>query len=235
MGKVLIVTTVWKRPEVTELTYKGFDRIQSILKEEGIDSEVLVISSEPDHTARAILRGYSVFETTNEPLGNKFNEGLKHALTLKWDYLFEMNSNNLVSDLYVRIWCAAARQGIPMFGSGHFYVLMPDRNRFSRFRVKNQGLSGVGRGVERGVYEKVLEEVGYICDPEKTSDIDCDTRQRAEKVTGRKVVQICGGEYPGVLDIKSGEDMHHHATSVEKPRMQFFLDNWPELEDYLDI
>ena len=135
--KVLIFTTVWKRPEITELVYKGFDRMQSILKEEGVDSEVLVVSSEDDQTKMAKDRGYHVCETENSPLGRKYNNGMKKALELEWDYMLEMNSNNLLSSLYVRIWLAAARENTPMFGSQHFYVMLNDRIRFKEFKRRS--------------------------------------------------------------------------------------------------
>ena len=103
--KVLIFITVWKRPEVTDLTYSGLDRVQSILKEEGIESKVLVVSSEEYHTKRARERGYDVIEVENFPVGTKQNTGMLHALKLNWDWdcMMRMNSNNLLSSMYVRM------------------------------------------------------------------------------------------------------------------------------------
>jgi len=227
--KVVIVTTVWGRYEITEITYLGFDRIQKILKEEGIDSEVLVISSETLHTRIAKDRGYHVTEQSNDILGMKYNEGVKYAVeNLEWDYLMDMNSNNLLSDIYIRMWCAAAKSDVPMFGTKHFYVLTPEINRFSRFTVKNRGLSGVGRGIRRDMIENCFKE-GYFCPPKVESAIDANSRRNVERVNNIKVLPICLGEYPSVIDVKTGEDMHHHRSDPHKPKMEFFLEYWPEI------
>lgn len=227
--KVLIVTTVWGRYEMTEVAYLGFDRIQKILKEEGIDSEVLIISSEPLHTRIAKHKGYHVTEQSNDVLGTKYNEGIKYAVDkLEWDYLMDMNSNNLLSSLYIRMWCAAAKSNVPMFGTRHFYALTPEINRFSEFNVKNRGLSGVGRGIRRDMIENCFEE-GYFCPPEVISAIDAHSRRNVEKVNNIKVAAICMGEYPSVIDVKTGEDMHHHRSDPHKPKMEFFVSNWPEI------
>ena len=235
--KALIITTVWGRVGITEITYLGFDRIQRVLKEEGIDSEVLVISSEPIHTRIAKDRGYHVTEQPNDFLGMKYNNGVKYAVeNLEWDYIFDMNSNNLVTDLYIRIWAAAAKSNVPLFGTGHFYALLPDRNRFTRFRVKNGGLSGVGRGISRKVIETCFSVSGHFCPPKITSAIDAHSRRNIESSNKIKRVSLCAGEYPTVLDIKTGEDMHHHGGhGKSKPRMQFFIDNWPELMALDDV
>ena len=233
--RVLITTTVWERPEVTELTYEGFDRIQNVLYDENIKSDVLVVSSEPDHTARGILRGYNVFETPNKPLGTKYNEGMKYALTLEWDYLFEMNSNNLVTDLYIRMWCAAARCNLPLFGTRHFYSLLADKKHFTRYTVRNGGLSGVGRGIRRDILESCIEETGRVLDVSKESEIDTSSRKYMEDITSIKAQAICLGEYPSVLDIKSNTDMHRHNHNKSRARLGFFVDNWPEMGSYLDM
>jgi hypothetical protein len=60
--KVLIFIPVWGRFPETKLTYEGVHRIQAILKEESIDSQVLIVSSEKEHTDLALEEGFLVEE-----------------------------------------------------------------------------------------------------------------------------------------------------------------------------
>lgn len=227
--KVLIFTTVWKRPEVTELTYMGFDRIQSILKESyDIDSEVLIVSSEPDHTARAIVRDYHVFETDNFPVATKYNNGLKEAMRYEWDYLFEMNSNNLLSDLYIHMWVAAAKAGLKVFGSRNFYALMENKKDYKEFITQHMSkISSVGRGMQREFMESI--EGDFVTDLERNSNLDGMSNQ----VFGRNNIQpIAYKCFPAVLDIKTGEDMHHHSANL-KPIKKGLISRFPELKHWM--
>jgi hypothetical protein len=225
--KVLIFTTVWKRPEVTELTYKGFDRIQATLKDSyDIDTQVLIVSSEPEHTKIAKERGYNVFETENFPVATKYNNGLKASLDYEWDYILEMNSNNLLSDLYIHTWVAGAKAGLQVFGSRNFFALMPNKIDYKQYLTSQPNrISSVGRGIKRSVLEGV--EGDFVTDLSKDSNLD----GMSNKVFGRNIIQpIAFKCFPAVLDIKTGEDMHHHSNMLKQARIPYLISIFPELK-----
>lgn len=233
--KVLIYITVWKRPEVTDLTYLGLDRVQNILKEEGIDSDVLVISSEDYHTEKAKNRGYKVIEVENFPVGNKMNLGMQEALKYEWDYLMEMGSNNLLSNMYIRAFAAACKEGFKCFGSGKFYAMQEDKSKVLVFHIRGRGtFGGVGRGFKREILENITDNKYWKEDI--NSDMDASiwknvVRPEIEKskLTVRRLVN---NSYPSVLDIKTGEDVNKHTGEINAD-IDFLLYWFPELKHWI--
>jgi hypothetical protein len=94
LPKILILIPVWQRPEITEICFSGLDRLR--LHRDNID--VLVVLSEDDYKSRCNNHGidYTFFE--NQPLGAKKNHGLKIALERDWDYLIELNSDDVIKN-----------------------------------------------------------------------------------------------------------------------------------------
>ena len=234
--KALIFISVWKRPEVTDLTYSGLDRVQSILKEEGIDSEVLVVSSEDYHTENAKKRGYHVIQVENFPVGNKFNLGMIEALKHDWNYLMEMGSNNLLSNLYVRSFAAACKENLAIFGSAKFYALQRDKKHVCIFNVKLPGgFGGVGRGFRRDTLEAIENKIwwGEMKNIRLDSSIWALVVDKQIKKDKQSVRRLVNNSYPSVLDVKSEEDLNQHRGDTEADLD--FLTHWfPELKNWLD-
>lgn len=229
--KVLIHTLVWKRPEVTELTYRGFDRIQQRLKEAGIESEVLITSSEPDHTARALLRGYNVFEEPNFPVATKYNNAMLNTLQYEWDYLFEMDSNNLLSDRYIQAWIDAAREGKEYFGLRNFIALHQGNETCTHYYTRAaRKISKVGRGSRRDLWEEIGKTGRFVHNLERNSNLDGMTN----KTVGRdRVEAISYREFEAALDIKTGEDIHVHTHRAQPADLDHLVSVFPELKYWL--
>ena len=94
LPKILILIPVWKRPEITEICFSGLDRI----RKHRANIEILAVISENEYKARCDTHEieYTFFE--NQPLGAKKNHGLKVALDKDWDYLIELNSDDLIKN-----------------------------------------------------------------------------------------------------------------------------------------
>lgn len=233
--KVLIYITVWKRPEITDLTYLGLDRVQHILREEGIESDVLVISSEDYHTEKAKNRGYKVIEVENFPVGNKMNLGMQEALKYEWDYLMEMGSNNLLSNMYIRAFAAACKEGFKCFGSGKFYAIQENKSKVHIFHIKGRGtFGGVGRGFKREILESVTDNKYWKEDINSNMDASIwknvvHPEIEKSKLTVRRLVN---NSYPSVLDIKTGEDVNKHIGEINAD-IEFLLYWFPELKTWI--
>ena len=229
--KILIFVTVWKRPEVTDLTYSGLDRIQSIFKEEGIDSEVLIVSSEDYHTEKAKNRGYHVIEVENFPIGTKMNKGIEHALTLDWDCMMRMDSNNLLSNLYIRNFIAAYKEGFKVFGASRFFAIQPDNVHCRIFDMK-RGFGPVGMGVKR----EVIEDVDQWFDLDINYKLDGSFWTRVvapyQKKDSSSILTIVSRTFPAVMDIKTGEDLNEHKGK-KKGGKDWYIRWWPELKNWI--
>jgi len=229
--KVLIHTLVWKRPEVTELAFKGFDRIQKRLDEAGIESEVLITSSEPDHTARGILRNYHVLEEPNFPVATKYNNAMLHTLDYEWDYLLEMGSNNLLSDQYLEAWIEAAKEGKEFFGLRNFISLHQNHETCTYYYTRRPWkISNLGRGARRDLWETIGETGKFVHRLQENSGLDA----MSNRMVGRNKIEVISyKEFDAALDIKTGEDMHNHTHKTQPADLEYLISIFPELEDWV--
>ena len=100
LPKLLILIPIWQRPEITEICFSGLDRLRS--HRSGI--EVLGIISEESYIDRCIAHNVEHTFFENQPLGKKKNHGLKEALKRDWDYLIEINSDDVIKIEFLDIY-----------------------------------------------------------------------------------------------------------------------------------
>jgi hypothetical protein len=91
--KVLCLTALWQRPEITEICFRGLCRLR---EEDGFELTALAVHS---GGFDELCHLYDVIpvEHRNLPLGEKWNFGLKEALKYDWDYLLTLGSDDLLS------------------------------------------------------------------------------------------------------------------------------------------
>ena len=206
---VLIYCKVWRRPRITWITYLGILRIQQKLKQYGMSSRVLIVSSQTAHDKLAQCFGFDVFHTENSPLGAKQNRGLIRSLDYEWDYMFEMGSNNLLSDRYIEDWAQCATDGVKLFGSRTFHI-QHESGEVHKFVCKPGKMSGVGRGIHRKLLEKVYKAYGKICSTTINKGLDFDLRVRIQRSSNTKPKILNHGDTPAIIDMKTGEDVNEH-------------------------
>lgn len=209
--KVLIYCKVWKRLRITQVCYLGILRIQKLLHQFNINSDVLIVCSENEHEALATKFGFWTLHTDNDPVGMKQNLGLIESLNYDWDYMFEMGSNNLVTDAYVDKWVIQAMMGTHQFGSNVFHTIR--NGQINRFNCKPDTLSGVGRGLSKQVLKDTYEKLGKLCDTGIRKGLDASTRRLIEKATGVKCTLLYDKDELVILDIKSDEDLNKHTVA----------------------
>src|SRR6478736_8593969 len=91
--KILVYLAVWKRPEITELCFRGVKRIQ---QHPDFDIQALAVISEPGMIGLCEKYGIAWMMYKNEPLGEKKNAGLQKAKEFDFDYLMEIGSDDIV-------------------------------------------------------------------------------------------------------------------------------------------
>ena len=86
-----------------------------------------VLSPEdPHYTAlRKITSDYMYTDIENHPLGRKKNEGLSRAMSLEWDYLMELGSDTVYTDLLWELLADYLMCGEPAFGFRNIYIYEP--------------------------------------------------------------------------------------------------------------
>lgn len=140
LPKILILIPIWKRPEITEICFSGLDRLRSYRP----NVEVLAVISEEEYIGRCNAHNieYTFFE--NQPLGRKKNHGLKVALTKEWDYLMELNSDDLIKNELLDIYDNFSDDYLAI---GNFCFL--DSKTLELRQLKSKTAYGIGRRYSR--------------------------------------------------------------------------------------
>lgn len=169
---MLIFLAAWKRPEITEICFVGLNRLKK-----RFPIETMCVISEESMIPLCNKYGINWTFYKNDPLGEKKNHGLNEAMKLKWDYLMEIGSDDLVKDELIELY-----QGYfgkyDMFGTKDAIII--DSATGETRRLKSDTTYGLGRCISR----KVIEQVCYGVDVIAKTDIISRGRTTAKGKKG---------------------------------------------------
>ena len=152
LPKIIILIPIWKRPAITEICFAGLNRLRSHRS----NVDVLAVISEDSYIDRCKKGNipYTFFE--NQPLGAKKNFGLKQALKLDWDYLMELNSDDVIKNELLDIYDALDDDYLAL---RNFCFL--DSKTMEARQVATKTAYGIGRRYSRRAVEacKVSEVI----------------------------------------------------------------------------
>jgi hypothetical protein len=118
--KVVIVTAVWKRPEIFELFAKSCRVLIEQISES--DIEIVVAGSEGLRSRKMVEQyGFHYVEVPNDPLATKHNAAMLKARTLKPDYVLCVGSDDLIPPDLFREYLVHMKAGIDFIGVTDFY------------------------------------------------------------------------------------------------------------------
>lgn len=150
---ILFFIPVHRRPAITRLCFDGLERLRQRIGDHA-RTEVLIVGDEEEHRTEAKARGYKWCEAENNPVGAKFNTGMQHALTLPWTHVWQLNSDNLLSN---DIWEAFEHlfmSDCPLFGIEWLYFYDSNTGRMKQHRY----FTGCGIRVIR---REAIESAGW--------------------------------------------------------------------------
>lgn len=155
----LCITCMYNRPKVSEVFLTGMKRL-------GIPV-IAAVSDIPSVTVCNKMRTQN-FLTDNAPLGNKWNEAAKYALTVEgWTHLIISGDDDLYSNDYRdRL---EEFQDHPFVGIESTYMVSPKERHALHFRYNNTVAMGGGRMLKREVVEKMG---GVLYDAKQNKSID---------------------------------------------------------------
>lgn len=191
--KILILTPVYKRPEIFKLYLEGYERIRD-------DADLLIIRSPLDpcyDEIMELLMEYKIRSIcySNDNLGRKKNAGVEYALkNLDFDYMMDLGSDNLVNPVYLKylfphnddVWENP-------IGLIHLYIWDYLEDEF--YYIKNYAF-GETYGAGRIYPRKILKKNFFV---EQNAGIDIGTMNKNKL----KPDVFYKGEEPLILDIKT--------------------------------
>lgn len=113
--------------------------------------EILAIISEDDYKTRCAKHDVQYTFSDNQPLGRKKNHGLKVAFEKDWDYLMELNSDDLIHNGLLDIYDN-------LFGKHQFIGLrnfcFMDAKTKQMMQVNEEQMFGIGRCYSRKALDR---------------------------------------------------------------------------------
>ena len=145
--RLLVFLAVWKRPEITKICFVGINRL---IKNSRLPIEAFAVISE--ESMIPLCKKYNINYTfyKNEPVGEKKNHGLNEAMKLKWDYLLEIGSDDLVKDELIDLYEPFLGK-YDLFGTKDAIVIDSENGRC--MRLNSDTTYGLGRCISRKALE----------------------------------------------------------------------------------
>jgi hypothetical protein len=160
------VIPLWKRPEVTELC---FDGILQLMVDSKHDYSVVCAISEESYKSVCESYGFKWVWTENNPLGEKINTAIKTALSLEWDYLMMMNSDDVVKAELIDFYYQPFFDNLnPYFGVNKVTYV----NFYTHEAVEyiyNFSVLGIAKCISRGTVKKMG---GNLYEPKQNRCLD---------------------------------------------------------------
>lgn len=154
--RLLVFLAAWKRPEITEICFKGIERLR---KNSRFPIEAFCVISEDEKVGLCEKYGIKWTFYKNEPLGEKKNHGLTEAMKLDWDYLIEIGSDDILKDELIELYSNYFGK-YEMFGTKDSVII--DSNSGSCRRLVSDTPYGLGRCISREVIEKHCHGVDVL-------------------------------------------------------------------------
>jgi hypothetical protein len=194
--KILIYLAVWKRPEITELCFRGIKRLQT---HPDFSIQALAVISEPEMITLCEKYSIAWVMYKNEPLGEKKNAGLQKAKEFEFDYLMEIGSDDLILNELLDDY--KKYLGRDFFGISDAAYINSETGECRRLISKST--YGAGRMISR----QALEKANWVLWVDKLSrGLDNNSVFTLQR-KGFNYVRISPMEFPGVIDVKSDENL----------------------------
>ena len=152
--KIGLLTCRWRRPEVFEKFALGIRRLQ-----DKFDVIPLVVGSEGD---KSHCEGFHYLERPNNPLGRKWNEGMKAMRSLKPDYVMIMGSDDFMTDDTMQYIIDRCKEGYDLIGikDCYFYDARTERLGYWKgFRAPHRVNESMG--MCRTINGRMLEKMKW--------------------------------------------------------------------------
>lgn len=192
--RILIYLAVWKRPEITELCFKGIKRLQ---QHPDFEIEAAAVISEDEMIPLCEAYGVHWVMAENFPVGKKKNTGLQFCREFEFDFLMEIGSDDLVLNSLLDDYKKFMVK-YDFFGVSEL-AFIDTVTADCRKHGGKDTLIGAGRMISR----KALEALEWkIWTDHRNRGLDRDSVIKFYN-NGIYFWQIPAGEYPKVIDMKS--------------------------------
>lgn len=201
--KIVVLTCVWKRPNITKIFLEQFKALQAYNPSE-FELELVVVGSEAK--SKEIVTPYTThyIHYKNLPLGKKWNAGLAYCESLDFDVLLALGSDDIISTSCLSVYKRYIDEGFDYLGWQDFYLLDTSRKKmkyWSGYQGKRNGESvGAGRMFSRSLLEKLDFK---LWDSHKNKGLDGSCTKKIQSIKHSKRVIRAKNNIVFMVDLKS--------------------------------
>jgi len=217
--RLVVLTCVWKRPELAGIVLRSYQRLQKMVAPE-IELSLLAVGSEGIRS-RALTEGcgFDYVEFPNEPLSHKWNRGAQAAKEYDPDAVVIVGSDDVISYDLILWYARQLRLGHHFFGLLDLYFFDLDSLRMGYWAGYQGALDGdrrgepigCGRCFSRALLEHTVWDLWPRSSPRNTS-LDSLTfnflQENGFAIKARTMKEI--GAY--AVDIKSATNINSFAA-----------------------
>jgi hypothetical protein len=146
--KIAIITTIWKRPELTKIVLNYYLQFK-----DKYNLELICVGSEGD-ISRKLAKGWHYIEYKNLPVSEKHNQLLIKAKQLKIDGVILIGSDDLMSEEVIKYYSEITTENVLGFKDIYFYLCEQKELYYFKPPIYRQTI-GAGRFFPKKVLEKM--------------------------------------------------------------------------------
>jgi hypothetical protein len=161
--RIGVLITLWKRPGLAGLVLSRCKSIKEKLSPL-LDLEVMVVGSEGEASrVLAAANGFEYLECNNNPLGAKYNAGLRALKERDVDAVVLVGSDDFVDHRLFSTYAAGLRAGYALLGILDMYLLDLENLRTCYWRGYGPrgGRQGESLGLGRCISRSLLDQVNW--------------------------------------------------------------------------
>ena len=204
--KIALLITTHKRPEITRICFDKVAEARGLYTALGFDLHPFIAVSDDENAELGYEFGFDRFYIPNEPISNKHQTLLNHALKHDWSYMMQLGSDDFITEAgHLRI-IANMLDRVEMFGFNSIYFW-----KFQSIDVKTIRttlISGAGRCVRRDLIDRTMERNGFVWTPNMRRGLDGDSQNNIIKANELTTPQAIETPTPCVVDIKSHTNLN---------------------------
>lgn len=196
MTKILVLLPIWKREKITRIC---LDNLQELQKTRSI--KVLTIVSEKWAKFASFSYGFDFVEAQNEDLGKKMNKGIERALTMNFDYLMNLGSDDIITKELFEMYKPYFEEKKPLFGCSKVTFIDSDTKEAKTKDYKT--MMGAGRCIRKDILQKYVGKGLY--DNGIKGGLDTNSLQKFSCTH-----EIIENDPALIIDIKSDVNIWHY-------------------------
>ena len=203
--KILIITPIWGRPEITHIWAKSL----SMFITDNISVLCILSNDDPDvkdNTRKCIKPGFRICYFKNKPLGLKLNAGIEYALThFEFDYIMNLGSDDIVHPALLQLYRESMQEKVDFFGLDKVYFY---DTRVNKLLISIEYVWGAGRMISRKILEKLRNKGEFLYKSTENRGLDCNSMEKINNLLQIPYLQLKTGDFPYLVDIKTNESLN---------------------------